>query len=222
MIKALLCAVTLCLTGAGLRADPVVVELYTSQGCSSCPPADALLAQMAERTDVLALSLHVDYWDYIGWKDPFAKPQFTKRQRRYARASGDKMVYTPQMVIGGTHKVVGSHPGQVSKAVAEARRPAEVEIEVAGDRVVLRRPMEAQAMEVHVVRFDPLRQTEIKRGENAGRRLSYVNVVTSWQTVSRWSGSRDLALDIPVGEGGVAVIVQRDGMGPVLGCARLR
>lgn len=212
----------LCLTGGAMRADPVVVELYTSQGCSSCPPADALLARMADREDVLALSLHVDYWDYIGWKDPFAKPQFTARQRGYARAIGDKMVYTPQMVIGGTHKVVGSYPGKVAKAVAAARRPAEVEIEVSGDRVVLRRPMEAQAMDIHIVRFDPLRETVVKRGENAGRTLQHVNVVTSWRTVSRWSGDRDVALDLPGGDDGLAVIVQRARTGPVLGCVRVR
>ena len=102
----------------GARAD-VVVELYTSQGCSSCPPADALLEQLAARDDVIALSLHVDYWDYLGWQDAFANPAFTKRQRGYAARAGSSMIYTPQMVIGGRDHIVGTKGMELSDLIAK-------------------------------------------------------------------------------------------------------
>ena len=101
------------------RADdmPVVVELFTSQGCSSCPPADALLHELSKRDDVIPLALHVDYWDYIGWKDSFAQPAFTARQRGYAQASGRRAIYTPQMIIGGQFDVVGNRPMDVAAII---------------------------------------------------------------------------------------------------------
>ena len=95
---------------------PVVVELFTSQGCSSCPPADELLREMSKRPDVIALAFHVDYWDYIGWKDEFAHPGFTKRQKAYAKAAGERMVYTPQMIVHGVVRVVGHEPEALAAA----------------------------------------------------------------------------------------------------------
>src|SRR6056297_2439763 len=102
-------------------SGPVVVELFTSQGCSSCPPADALLHDLAERGDVLALSLHVDYWDYIGWKDQFAQPAFTLRQKAYAVSGDRKMIYTPQMIVAGHVDVVGHKAMKVVRAIETAR-----------------------------------------------------------------------------------------------------
>src|SRR5689334_7353524 len=101
---------------------PVVVELFTSQGCNSCPPADAFLGELAARPDVLALSLHVDYWDYIGWKDPFAQRAYTERQRSYSRALNQRFVYTPQMVIDGTLQGVGSETATINKLIEKARK----------------------------------------------------------------------------------------------------
>ncbi len=97
--------------------NPVVVELFTSQGCSSCPPADAILGDLAGRDDVIALALHVDYWDYIGWKDTFADPSYTKRQRAYARVAGARNIYTPQMVVGGMDHLVGVRPMELSDLI---------------------------------------------------------------------------------------------------------
>src|SRR4051812_38711022 len=110
------------IAAAGERAVPVVVELFTSQGCNSCPPADAFLAELAKRPDVLALSLHVDYWDYIGWKDPFAQHAFTVRQRDYSRALSQRYVYTPQMVINGELQGVGSERRTIEALIARAAK----------------------------------------------------------------------------------------------------
>ena len=115
-------AATMLAHGA-VAQTPAVVELYTSQGCSSCPPADELLAELAERDDVIALSLHVDYWDYLGWRDIHARHEFTKRQAAYRDAQGARSVYTPQMVIQGTEQVVGSRRGEVSAALEAAHPP---------------------------------------------------------------------------------------------------
>jgi len=109
--------------------SPVVVELFTSQGCSSCPPADALLAELTGRPDVVALSFHVDYWDYIGWKDPYASPQYTARQQRYTQALNLRYVYTPQIVVDGRADVVGSHRAEVLAAIetaAQRDRPIDI------------------------------------------------------------------------------------------------
>src|SRR5690606_3856896 len=116
---------------ASAQELPVVVELYTSQGCSSCPPADALMEELAARSDVIALSLHVDYWDYIGWEDSFAQPAYGQRQRSYAQAAGEHMVYTPQMVIGGTHQVIGTDAMALMDAIrAHAALPVAVNLEL--------------------------------------------------------------------------------------------
>ena len=114
--------------------SPVVVELFTSQGCSSCPPADKMLHALAERDDVIALALHVDYWDYIGWKDVFAQAKFSKRQREYAVVGGRRSVYTPQMVVNGVTDVVGGKPMKLSEAIsAHAANPSPVDVSLKRD-----------------------------------------------------------------------------------------
>lgn len=114
--------------------EPVVVELYTSQGCSSCPPADALLHELAARDDVLPLALHVDYWDYIGWKDKFARREHTRRQKGYARAGGRRMIYTPQMIIMGQEDVVGADAMQVESAIQKhQKQPRPVSLKLRRD-----------------------------------------------------------------------------------------
>ncbi|MGC1503832.1 MAG: DUF1223 domain-containing protein, partial [Sulfitobacter sp.] len=165
---------------------PVVVELYTSQGCSSCPPADAILHELAGRDDVIALALHVDYWDYIGWKDPFGDPAHAVRQRAYAAAGNRRSIYTPEMVVGGVTDIVGAKPMKLSKAIAEhASLPAQVTVKLARSGDTLR--IDATALRrlngpltVHMLRYTPNRTTQIKRGENRGKTLENANIVEGW------------------------------------------
>ena len=213
---------------AAAQSGPVVVELYTSQGCSSCPPADELLGKLAKRDDVLALSLHVDYWDYIGWKDIFASPQYTDRQHAYARAAGKRMVYTPQMVIAGQDHVIGTKPGDVSRLLkSHAKTPSPVQLAISknGDQLVIQAQADGGTgkMVVQLVRFVDGETVQIKRGENAGRALSYHNIVTHWSVLKNWNGAKPLTLTADVtGDESVAVIVQRVAHGPILAAARLR
>lgn len=208
---------------------PVVVELYTSQGCSSCPPADALLADLARRGDLVALSLHVDYWDYIGWTDSFGDARFTRRQKLYARAAGERTIYTPQIVVGGAVHIVGNRPMDVADAVAayKAQAPrAHVALTRRGGAVeaVLTPLGELPGkMVVQMVRFIPEATVDIRRGENAGRRITYANVVTNWQPVGEWDGRGEMRLSLEApGDDRVAIIVQRAGMGSVVAAAALK
>ncbi|SLN54962.1 DUF1223 domain-containing protein [Roseisalinus antarcticus] len=213
--------------GAALADTPkVVVELFTSQGCSSCPPADAMLRDLAQRDDVIALALHVDYWDYIGWADIFASPAFTERQKAYARAAGERMVYTPQMIIGGVDPVVGTRPMQVAdllRAHSEVARSVSLGLRATGDEVEITAEGEGDWADciVQLVRYLPERTVEIDRGENAGRTLVYANVVTSWEVVGEWDGQGTFSLTVPRGDQPLAVIVQREGHGAILAAAAL-
>ncbi len=214
---------------ATAQTSPVVVELYTSQGCSSCPPADKILHKLATRSDVIALSLHVDYWDYIGWKDTFAHPENTSRQRSYARAAGSRTIYTPQMVIGGITHVIGNRPMDVLDAVDELYgKNTGVSLDVArrGDRVTIDASLthgRARAMLVQLVRYNPISSVAIGRGENAGRTIEYSNIVTEWRQIKKWDGSSPLDMAVTVsGDEAVVVIVQAAGHGRIMAAAELR
>ncbi|MEO0486038.1 MAG: DUF1223 domain-containing protein [Pseudomonadota bacterium] len=216
-------------SGAVMAENPVVIELYTSQGCSSCPPADKLLHELAKQDGVIALALHVDYWDYIGWKDQFADPRFTERQKNYARAAGARSIYTPQMIIGGIDHVVGAKPAEVSKYLkAHAQKPAVINIaaERNGDAFTLRARSAERVgdLTVFVVTYRPVSKVDIKRGENAGRTLSYANVVTSWTEAKRWNGRGEYRLnaDLPTATEPAVVLFQRDGYGEILAAVELR
>lgn len=209
---------------------PVVVELFTSQGCSSCPPADQLLQELTGREDVLPLALHVDYWDYIGWEDEFAEPLFTIRQKGYARAAGRKMVYTPQMIVMGQEDVVGAHAMELADLIMRhMRQPAQVMVsaEAQGSalHVVLEPLPEAVPggpFEVQLVRYTPLQQVQITKGENAGRNLEYANVVDGWQILGQWDGKGEARFDALLdGDRPAAILVQGAGFGPIVGAARV-
>jgi len=226
MLKRIAVALTVLVASTTLvRAESVVVvELYTSQGCSSCPPADAIHAELADRDDVIALALHVDYWDYLGWKDEFARPAHAERQRRYYA-----MVYTPQMIVHGETHVSATKPMEITDAIrAHAERAAPVEVSLArdGDRVeVTARALGPvpRDMAVHAVTYLPSAQRTIRAGENAGRTLDHHNVVDEWETVGTWSGDGVYRAGIEVsGDTPLVVIVQSPGQGPVLGAARSR
>ncbi|MGI9367494.1 MAG: DUF1223 domain-containing protein [Ruegeria sp.] len=215
-------------TAGGAEGGPVVVELFTSQGCSSCPPADALMHELAKRDDVIGLALHVDYWDYIGWKDEFADPSHTERQRGYARQGGRTMIYTPQLVINGQEDVVGAKGRELSRLIDDylSAKPVATIItlrEKGALTITLspQQPLTGNSFDVQVVQYAPLLHASITRGELAGRDLDYSNVVESWQTVGQWDGtapvtySVTLTSDLPA-----AILVQGSGYGPIIAAAR--
>jgi hypothetical protein len=214
---------------AEARHGPVVVELFTSQGCSACPPADAMIAALAGRDDVLALSLHVDYWNYLGWEDTFSQAVFTQRQYGYSHAAHSTVVYTPQLIIGGSHPVMPDRAMDVADYIAAHRdAPDPVALTVAptaaGFAVEVRWAEAAPApdMIVQLVAYSPRETVEIKRGENAGRTAEYHNVAMHWQVVAEWNGARPFSAEItPRADLSHAVIVQTAGHGPILGAARL-
>lgn len=208
---------------------PIVVELFTSQGCSSCPPADEMMHALAARDDVIPLSLHVDYWDYIGWKDEFADPRNAKRQRGYATKAGRKSVYTPEMIVNGVTDIVGAKPMDVATAIERHKGNSSgvtLDLQRVGDsvRISARLTSEvARAMTIHLLRYQPQREAKITRGENAGKTIHYVNVTQDWQVLGTWDGAKPLALNVPApGKWPIVVILQEDEFGPILGAARLR
>jgi hypothetical protein len=185
-------AVTIGPAHAGGR--PIVVELFTSEGCSSCPPADALLAELASRPDVLALSFHVDYWDRLGWKDPFSSREATERQNRYATLLDLATVYTPQIVVDGKWQAVGSDRGDVEHALDVARRSLkEVPVTLALDhgqaQIKLGPGGDGVSASVLLIGFDRRHVTAVRRGENSGRTLAHVDVVRGIEEIGRFNGS---------------------------------
>ncbi|WP_372841405.1 DUF1223 domain-containing protein [Phaeovulum sp.] len=193
----------------------VVVELFTSQGCSSCPPADTLLREIAAQPGVLALSLHVDYWDYLGWEDTLAQPAFSMRQKAYAYAAEARAVFTPQAVVGGVVSMNGADgPALRGQIANSATLPQQVQLHVQREgtgwllEATASPPLPSEVV-VQLVRYVPEVQVTILRGENAGHQASYVNVATEWLTLAEWDGASPLHLEIP-GDGMrlSAVIVQ--------------
>jgi hypothetical protein len=214
-------------TQTAAQENAVVVELYTSQGCSSCPPADDILRALAPRDDVIALALHVDYWDYLGWVDLFGKAEHSARQQAYARVAEAKMIYTPQMIIGGTDHIVGSRPMQVMDAVqAHASQPYPFDLRLgrSGDLVSLNAgPGAVGVYDVQLVRYLPHQSVAIRNGENAGNTVDYANIVTSWVLLGQWDGAAPLAMQVQAdGPEAVVAIIQQAGHGAIMGAARLR
>jgi hypothetical protein len=214
---------------ASVEAEPVVVvELYTSQGCSSCPPADEFLAMLASDPRILPLALHVDYWDYIGWEDKFAQPKFSDRQRAYARAVGSRTIYTPQLIIGGADRIEGFAPDETAdrlRAHMKAGTPIVLTVTREGDKLVIRAeadPPLTEPVRVQLVRYRPEETVVIERGENAGKTITYRNIVTSWERLEDWGGQAPLEVSAPfTGDDPGAVILQTDGPAAILAAARI-
>lgn len=224
-------AVGLCLSAGATLAESeqgVVVELFTSQGCSSCPPADELMGQIADTPGVIGLALHVDYWDYIGWKDTFGQARFTERQKAYAHAMGEKMIYTPQIIVDGAAQVEGNQPAAVAQAISDAVS-AQGSISLSlirnGDQVLINaqsaNPLPKPAL-VQLVKYTDMAVVDIDRGENAGLSMTYHHVVTSWQKVGDWAGTEPLKLSVAAGSGPVVVIIQKAGPSDILAAAQLK
>jgi hypothetical protein len=218
--------------GVSAQQQPVVLELYTSQGCAACPPADILMEQLADRDDVIALALHVDYWDYIGWADSFGQAAFSARQKSYARARGRASVFTPQMIVAGIDEVKGSAEAQIrAKIDAHKADPFSRSVSLSlteEDAQTLRLTAVAQsalayATDVFLVRYRDRAEVEILGGENAGRNITYRNIVTDWDLLARWDGVASFRTLIPKdGSDGLVVIVQEQGYGPILNAVRWR
>ena len=227
-LVSLISAAWMAVAGMAQAEDVVVVELFTSQGCSSCPPADKILGELAERDDVIALAMHVDYWDYLGWKDEFGSPANTKRQRAYAQSMGERSIYTPQMVIGGVEHVVGSRGMKVAKAIkkhSERRMPVTVKLQRQGGTVTVVADGSGNLpnMVVQIATFTPSATVNVRRGENAGRTLTYHNVVRSLTPVGRWNGQGTYSASAPVPSNmPVAVLIQARSGGAILGAAQLK
>ncbi|MDA0260864.1 MAG: DUF1223 domain-containing protein [Proteobacteria bacterium] len=221
-------------SGAVSAGEPVaVVELFTSQGCNSCPPADAMLGELTKRDDIVALSLHVDYWDYLGWKDTFGSEEFVVRQRAYARNNGRRTIYTPELVIGGQVHVVGSNPAAVKRALELAHQRAGngLDVRFVQDKEYVTVKISGTSSDprraaVLLFRYDRHHDVEIERGENAGKTIAYHNVVREIRRLDTWDG-KDLSIMLPIkdlkmgGRDGCAVVVQREGGGSIIGAARL-
>ena len=208
----------------------VVVELFTSQGCSSCPPADAVMLELAQRRDVIGLALHVDYWDYIGWKDQYASPAFSKRQRGYAQVAGRRMVYTPQMIVNGQEDVVGARAMKLAELISKHQdKPRAVSLSARreGGKVVVKlEPLsgapDSGPCEVTLVRYTRLQTTEITSGELAGRKLEYANTVDGWNVLGQWDGVSPVEFTAQIeGDRPAVILIQRPGFGPILAAVRV-
>lgn len=233
ILLALAAGVTPAAAAQAAEAQPqVVVELFTSEGCSSCPPADAYLGELAQRPDVLALAFHVDYWNYIGWTDPYASKLATQRQHDYARHLNLRYVYTPQTVINGATEGVGSERltiGPLIKA-AEEQNPLRQHVAItraADGRLAIHVDAGAtpEPATLWLVGFDREHDTPVLRGENEGRTLKEYQIVRSCAAVGTWRGQPlDLLLDAATtaGDGGIAVLLQQGGTGHIIGAALLK
>jgi hypothetical protein len=214
--------VALVLAALPVQAAPTVVELFQSQGCSSCPPAIANVNSLADRPDLLALSFSVTYWDRLGWKDTFARPEFTSRQYAYGRIFGDGP-YTPEVVINGRTDLVGANRNQLLAAIGKAVPLQGPVITVSGREVTVAAAT-AAAADVWLVRYDPrVLNVDIGAGENSGLLLPHRNIVRALVRLGAWSGSAQ-SYAIPTSGDPVwrtAILVQARNSGPILSAAKL-
>lgn len=209
---------------------PVLVELFTSQGCSSCPPADAILGEMSKRVDVVALAFHVDYWDYIGWKDSFAHPSFSKRQKTYARLASRTAVYTPQFMVQGQESIAGSNLQELESAIARASQSKlgyKIKLGTESNHVrvtlIEALPLRRIQADVFAIYFSPQLKVAIKSGENSGRVITYSNVVTKVERIGQWDGLKAWSKTISQRpDQNVAIIVQSKGQGKVIAVSKMR
>jgi hypothetical protein len=204
---------------------PAVIELFTSEGCSSCPPAEALIGELAGRPDVLALAFHVDYWDSLGWRDRFAFPAAVQRQDQYAKLLGHSSVYTPEVILDGRADYVGSDRRAIESAATGVRSGVAVELSTVDDslRVSLGGSQCLAPSEVLLISYLRKAVSAIGHGENAGRTLQEFNIVRSIRTLGHWDGTAqhfEVALvRLPADATDVALIVQSPASGQIIGAA---
>jgi len=223
LATALLAGATLATTiGASFAQPLTVVELFTSQGCSSCPPANANLIKVKDQPGVLALSFNVTYWDYLGWKDTFGRKEFTDRQVTYEPPLGHDGPFTPQVVVNGSHDAVGAAPGEIQSLIAKSGRTQGPELSLANGKISIgagKAP--GGKADVWLVRYNKgVVEVPVARGENTGRTLPHANVVHALTRLGSWNGAAT-TLPLPAAAGGfsTAVLVQSPGGGPILAAA---
>jgi len=212
-------------TGALAEPRPVVVELFTSQGCSSCPPADAYLGRLSARRDVIALAYHVDYWDDLGWRDRFALSESVTRQKAYARTLHRASVYTPQLVLDGRSDEVAVDGAAVAQAVSEESEGVPVRISLREGQVVIDVGGYTRSPKSDVLLVAYLRHavSPVGRGENAGRTLEEFNIVRGILRLGSWQGEPRsyyvMGSKLPEDATDVAVVIQSSGQGAIVGSA---
>lgn len=217
-------------TNSVLADDVVVIELFTSQGCEKCPPANTLMQELTGNKNVLPLTWHVDYWDYMGWKDTLAKPEFTLRQEDYNAALGRKGVYTPQVIVNGRRQLVGSNKldlyENIRTSIIANEMPLVVKIEGGHSnlRVRVDGPASTSGAVIKMVWYDTMQKIKISAGGNAGKTIDYVNVVRSSKNIGVWQGKEvtiPLDLNDPdrAGADCIAILVQVGETGPIIGAA---
>ncbi len=229
-------ASAIALSAMSTPPTPVVVELFTSEGCSSCPPADRLLADIVKNSpdgvEIIALSEHVDYWNGLGWRDPFSNKQFTERQSQYATHFGPDRVYTPQMIVDGATEFVGSDRVPLTKALTSAKTRAKASVTLGwrgANNLGVTISGAAAASDVMLAITEDGLSIDVKRGENAGRTLPHVRVVRSLVKIGQTDGAGAFSVAVPAAvQSGwktaslrAAVFVQTRGLGPITGAASL-
>jgi hypothetical protein len=222
--------------GHAVTKSKVVIELFTSQGCSSCPPADKLVGELAERRDVIALTFPVDYWDYLGWKDTLASPAYSMRQRAYARARGDGQVYTPQIVVDGKAHVVGSHVSAVKNAILKSANQDTAGVSLTmhseGDSIIIKASaapigMRVKPATIWLALVKKSATVKIERGENRGSTIIYHQVVKLMSPVGQWTGEK-VTIKLPknhlqsTDSDGCTVLLQQDHAGPIIAAAEMK
>jgi hypothetical protein len=218
-------------------SHPVVIELFTSQGCSDCPAADRIVAELAKRKDVLALSLPITYWDMLGWKDTFATEANTYRQKSYAKTMNRSGIYTPQLIVDGKLDVVGNQRDRVMAAIANrqsqiaSEQPINLTLGIASGRVEIAIPAAARAKDkplatIWVMRTLSSASVNVQQGENKNHQLSYANLVRELHRAGEWTGEA-MKLDLPITTGkskhdGIAVVLQSHDYGEVIAAAMIK
>jgi hypothetical protein len=227
--QAILAALALLCSGTTTPAAsrPAVIELYTSQGCSSCPPADALLGELASRSDVIALAFHVDYWDSLGWRDRFELPLAAQRQQRYVEALGLSSAFTPQLVLDGRRSFVGSDRQSITSALRATQEGMAVSAHVDDRTLIIELGSGAQGpFDVCVAAYLPRADSHIDRGENSGKTLTEFNIVRAYLPAGTWHGAPvrfEVPLaSLPADASQAAVLVQRQGQGEMAGVGLVR
>lgn len=205
---AALLALTLPLAAkTGIYSPKSVIELFTSQGCASCPPADEIMAGYEDNKDILTLSWHVDYWNYLGWKDTFSKAEFTERQRRYATSMQERQIYTPQAIVNGRDHTVGSRKDKIENLMKGFQNKGQgltvpIDVKITGDQMQIRVNTTTALKNdptLYIVYFNRSTKVTIKRGENRGKTITYRNIVRDTQMLGMLK-SGSISVDLPISE----------------------